>query len=67
MEFTTLKQLPQAKKYLTENGMTVTKDNTTLRGGRQVFYVRNTIQQWHLNDYELLAFASNDAWQDEEN
>ena len=63
MEFTTLKRLPQAKKYLAENGMTVTADNTTLRGGRQAFYVRSADEQWHLNDQELLAFASNDAWQ----
>lgn len=66
MEFATLKDLPKAKRYLTQQGFEVKKDNTTLKGGRPAFYVRSSTNTWHLADYDLLAFASNDAWRDGE-
>lgn len=67
MEFTTLKSLPKAKKYLEENGFEIKKDNISVKGGRPAFYVSNSTNTWHLNDYELLSFANNDAWLIDEN
>lgn len=64
--FATLKDLPKARKYLVKRGFEVKKDNTTLKGGRPAYHVRNDTNTWHLADYDLLAFASNDAWRDGE-
>ena len=57
MEFRNLSELAAAKKYLRENGYEVTAANT-LVNGRKGFVIENSERTVTVNDYGLLAFAS---------
>ena len=57
MEFRTLSELAAAKKYLRENGYEIKPINTMVNG-RKGFVVENADRVVTVNDYGLLAFAS---------
>ena len=57
MEFRNLSELAAAKKYLRENGYEV-KAAKTLVNGRKGFVIENSERTVTVNDYGLLAFAS---------
>ena len=58
MEFRNLSDLAAAKKYLRENGYEIRVANT-LVNGRVGFVIKNAEHIITVNDYGLLAFASN--------
>ena len=57
MEFSNLSELAAAKKYLRENGYEI-KPANTLVNGRKGFVIENSERIITVNDYGLLAFAS---------
>lgn len=57
MEFRNLSELAAAKKYLRENGYEIRAANTMVNG-RVGFVVENSERTVTVNDYGLLAFAS---------
>lgn len=57
MEFRNLSELAAAKKYLRENGYEIKAANT-LVNGRKGFVIENSEHTVTVNDYGLLAFAS---------
>ena len=57
MEFRNLSELAAAKKYLRENGYEIKAANT-LVNGRKGFVIENSERTVTVNDYGLLAFAS---------
>ena len=57
MKFRNLSELAAAKKYLRENGYEVKAANT-LVNGRKGFVIENSEHTVTVNDYGLLAFAS---------
>ena len=58
MEFRILSDLAAAKKYLRENGYEIKAANTAVNG-RVGFVIKNSERIVTVNDYGLLAFASN--------
>ena len=57
MEFRNLSELAAAKKYLRENGYEIKAANT-LVNGRKGFVIENSERTVTVNDYGLLALAS---------